>query len=234
MNLENTQPEGDLTQKLEGGRNAFIKKVYGHLFLAIVGFIFVEYLMFTTKTGIALVNTLLGIHWGLILGGFVLLGWIARQFASGHNSLSKQYLGLILYIIGEGIIFAPLLAFVILRGDVGGDILQQAGLITLVAFFTLTAVVFLTKKDFSFLRTFLVWIGIIAFIAIVAALIFNITLGIGFSIAMVAFSGAAILYDTSNIRKHYPEDQYVGAAVDLFASVALMFWYVLSIFLNRD
>ena len=46
---------------------------------------------------------------------------------------------------------------------------------------------------------------------------------------------AAILYDTSNVLHHFPEDRYVGAALQLFASVALMFWYVLRLFMSsRD
>ena len=53
--------------------------------------------------------------------------------------------------------------------------------------------------------------------------------------AMVALAGGAILYDTSNVLHHYPEDRYVGAALQLFASVALMFWYVLRLFMSsRD
>jgi FtsH-binding integral membrane protein len=50
---------------------------------------------------------------------------------------------------------------------------------------------------------------------------------------MVAFAGAAILYDTSNILHHYSEDRYVAAALELFASVALMLWYVVRLFMNR-
>ena len=50
---------------------------------------------------------------------------------------------------------------------------------------------------------------------------------------MVALAGASILYDTSNVLHHYPEDRYVGAALQLFASVAMMLWYVLRIFLSR-
>ncbi len=50
----------------------------------------------------------------------------------------------------------------------------------------------------------------------------------------VAFAGAAILYDTSNVIHHYPSDRYVGAALQLFASVAMMFWYVLRLFMSRD
>jgi len=47
-------------------------------------------------------------------------------------------------------------------------------------------------------------------------------------------AGAAILFDTSNILRTYPEDRYVSAALQLFASVALMFWYVLRLFMSRD
>ena len=59
-------------------------------------------------------------------------------------------------------------------------------------------------------------------------------IGTWFSVVMIAFAGAAILYDTSKIMHHYPEDRYVGAALELFASVALMFWYVLRLFMSRD
>ena len=45
-------------------------------------------------------------------------------------------------------------------------------------------------------------------------------------------AGAAILYDTSKIINHYSTDLYVAASLDLFASVALMFWYVLRIFMR--
>jgi len=229
MQLDQT---GDLTQS--PSRHDFIKKVYGHLFGAIIAFVGVLYLMFTTEIGLSIIGFLLSINWLFILGGFVLVGWLARMFASGGNKLSTQYLGLAIYVIIEAVIFSPLLATLLLSGGQGTEILAQAAGVTFVGFALLTAFVFITKKDFSFLRSLLIWVGIMAGVAIVAAVIFGINLGIGFSIAMVVLAGAAILYDTSNIRKHYPEDQYVGAAIDLFASVALMFWYILRIFMSRD
>ena len=51
---------------------------------------------------------------------------------------------------------------------------------------------------------------------------------------MVGFAGAAVLYDTSNVLHHHAEDRYVAAALELFASVALMFWYVLQLFLSAE
>lgn len=66
-----------------------------------------------------------------------------------------------------------------------------------------------------------------------ASVIFGFQLGTFFSVAMVGFAGAAILYDTSNILREYPEDRYISAALQLFASVALMFWYVLRLFMGE-
>ena len=84
------------------------------------------------------------------------------------------------------------------------------------------------------MRGMLMWGGVLALVAIVGAVIFGFELGTWFSVAMVGFAGAAILYDTSNVLHHYPEDRYVAAALALFASVALMFWYILRLFMSRD
>ena len=106
-------------------------------------------------------------------------------------------------------------------------------MITLMLFGSLTGVVFVTRKDFSFMRSVLMFAGIAAFGAIVASVLFGFTLGILFSYAMVAFACGYILYDTSNVMLHYRTSQHVAAALALFASVMLLFWYVLRIFLNR-
>ena len=62
--------------------------------------------------------------------------------------------------------------------------------------------------------------------------LFGFQLGTWFSVAMVGLAGGAILYDTSNILRRFPQDRYVAAALQLFSSVALMFWYVLRIFIG--
>jgi FtsH-binding integral membrane protein len=97
----------------------------------------------------------------------------------------------------------------------------------------LTGIVFYTRKDFSFMRGMLMWGGFLALGAIVGAVLFNFNLGAWFSVAMIALAGASILYDTSNVLYHYHEDRYVGAALQLFASVAMMFWYVLRLLMRR-
>ena len=143
-----------------------------------------------------------------------------------------QYLALSGFVVAQAIIFVPLLYY---AKEVAPGVISSAAIVTLVGFAGLTAIVFFTKKDFSFLRGVLIFGGLCAMILIVSSLIFGFDLGLAFSVGMVAFAGAAILYDTSNVLNHFPEDRYVGAALELFASVALLFWYVIQIFLHsRD
>jgi hypothetical protein len=75
---------------------------------------------------------------------------------------------------------------------------------------------------------------ILAIIAMIAGAFTGFELGTWFSVAMIGLAGGAILYDTSNVLHHYPEDRYVSASLALFASVALLFWYVLRLFMMSD
>jgi len=58
-------------------------------------------------------------------------------------------------------------------------------------------------------------------------------LGNVFAFIMVAFAGTAILYNTSNVLHRFNTNQHVAAALTLFASIALLFWYILRIFTSR-
>ena len=115
-----------------------------------------------------------------------------------------------------------------------GGVIESAALVTLLAFFGLTAVAFLAPADFSFFGSFLKYAFVVALVLIVAASVFGLRLGTFFSVGMVTLAGGAILYDTSNVLRRYPEDRYVGAALELFASVALIFWYVLRLFVAAE
>ena len=214
-----------------GARAAFIVKTYNHLFGAIVGFTLFEVLLFKSGVAETMARAMLGTSWLLVLGGFVLVSWFASRVANSSSSLGAQYLALAGFVIAEGIIFVPMLYLANLR--VPGAI-ESAAAVTLIGFGGLTAIAFWTRKDFSFLGAVLRWAFVLALLAIVGGAIFGFNLGTWFSVAMVGFAGAAILYDTSNVLHHFPEDRYVGAALQLFASVALMFWYVLRLFMGRN
>lgn len=211
-------------------RGAFVSRVYGHLFGAVMLFIGIEVLLFKTGLAEPLARMMLGVSWLLVLGGFVVVSWLASRVALTAVSKPAQYGALIGFVIAEALIFVPLLFIADYRAP---GTITSAATVTFVAFAALTAIVFLTGKDFSFLRGILMWAGIVALCLIGAGVIFGFQLGTYFSVALVALAGAAILYDTSNILHHYPEDRYVAAALSLFASVALMLWYVLRLFMGR-
>ena len=63
-------------------------------------------------------------------------------------------------------------------------------------------------------------------------MLFNFQLGVWFSGAMIGFASMYILYETSNVLHRYRTDQYVAAALALFAAVALLFWYILRLMME--
>jgi uncharacterized protein len=213
-------------------RARFIVRTYNHLFGAIVLFTLIEIGLFTSGVAEVIVQAMAGVSWLLVLGGFVLVSWLASRFAHTAESKPVQYLALGGFVVAESIIFVPLLWIAQVRAP---GAIQSAALVTMAGFAGLTAIAFISKKDFSFLGAILKWAGLCAILLIVGGAIFGFQLGTFFSVAMVALAGASILYDTSNVLHHFPEDRYVGASLELFASVALMFWYVLRIFISsRD
>jgi uncharacterized protein len=211
-------------------RARFLTRTYNTLFLAICGFAGVEALLFKSGLAETIASVLLGGSWLIVLGGFMLVSWFGSRVAAQSQSMGAQIAALSVYVVAEAIIFVPLLY---MADAYAPGAIQSAGLVTIVGFAGLTAIAWQTKKDFSFLGGLLRWGGMLALVLIAASVVFGFELGTFFSVAMVGFAGAAILYDTSKILREYPEDRHISAALQLFASVALMFWYVLRIFMGR-
>ena len=213
-------------------RVLFLRKTYAHLGGAIALFVLLEAWLLNSGVGLAWAQWALSTSWLLVLALFIGVSWIAERWAQSDTSRGMQYLGLGLYVVAEAFIFAPILIIAEYRFP---GVITQAAVITLLLFGGLTATVFLTRKDFSFLRGALS-IGVMAALGlIVISLLFGLTLGTWFSVAMIALAAGFILYDTSRVMAHYPLTHYVGAALALFASIALMFWYVIRLLMSmRD
>lgn len=230
-------------------RLRFVRRTYLHLFFAILAFAGLEYLLVTNDfliekisapfTEFALAKRW---NWGIVLGVFMVVSWVADYWARHASSRAMQYLGLGFYVIAEALIFVPLLAIVaaktasiIARGGGEPHIIRDSAIVTLALFGALTASVLLSRKDFSFLRSGLAMASAAALTLIVLSLVFGFNLGIVFSVAMVLLAAAYILYQTSQVLAHYDPNQHVAAALALFSSVALMFWYVIRIVMKmRD
>jgi FtsH-binding integral membrane protein len=211
-------------------RSAFIVRTYLHLVAAVFAFVFLEGALFASGVAAPLSGLMLRSPggWMIVLVAFMAVGWLADSWARSDRGPAMQYLGLGLYVLAEAIIVVPLLFIASMTAP---DVIPSAALATLVIFGGLTGIVFLTRKDFSFMRGALGVLSLGALALIAGSLIFGFSLGLLFSIGMVVLAGGYVLYYTSNVLHHYRTDQHVAAALALFSALALLFWYVLRIFL---
>jgi FtsH-binding integral membrane protein len=227
---ENVNYMAPVAEQSVEDRSAFIWKCYAHVVGAILVFAAIEGYLFSSGIAERIAMPMLQ-NWWMVLGAFILAGWGATHVAHRVQSINAQYAAFALFIVAESIIFAPMLFIAYLKDPA---IIDSAAGVTLLGSVGLVATAMITRKDFSFLRGMLVWMFMLAMVAIVGSMIFGFHLGTWFSVAMIGFAGAAVLYDTSNIMLHYPKDKYVAASMQLFASIAMMFWYILRLFMNRN
>lgn len=228
LSPDNEQEQNPISESTN--RSEFITKTYMTLLGAIVAFAMVEYALFQTPYAEQMAIFMLEKSWLAVLGAFIVVAMIASHAAHTVETKGAQYMALGGYIIAEAIIFVPMF-YIALQVD--PEIVADAVLVTLGAFAALTAVAMISGRDFTFLKSFIMWGGMIALGTIVMGLVIGFHLGTYFSMAMIGLAGASILYDTSKILHVYPDDRYVAAALELFASIALMLWYVLRLFLSR-
>jgi FtsH-binding integral membrane protein len=214
-------------------RASFIRQTYLHLLIAILSFVGLEAALLNSSIAPRMMEMMLGngqIGMLVVLGAFIGVSWLANSWASSATSPGLQYLGLALYVIAQAVIFVPLLYIAGTSGP--PNVIPTAAIMTGIIFCGLTAIVFATGADFSWMRTGLMVTGFAAMGVIVCGMLFGFNLGIFFTGAMILFASAYILYDTSNVLHHYRIGQHVAAALALFASVALLFWYILRLLMS--
>ncbi len=216
-------------------RATFIVRVYQHLAVALVVWLGIEVVLFFTGVAEQLDETFFRSGnrgmWLLMLGGVMVVNWFAVSAAHDILNPSRQYLGLFAMAGAYAVMFAPFLHYVF--DTDGAGTVWNAAIITGVGFAALTAVAWFTRSDLSWIRPILIWGGVGAMLLIFGAIIFGLNLGTWFSVGMIVLAGGSILYSTQNIVRNYPADAYVGAALQLFASVMTLFWYVLRLMMRR-
>jgi len=215
----------------ESERASFIKRTYVHLAGAIGIFAVVEALLIQSGVAESFSRLLASTSWSwlIVMGAFMLVSTVANNWAHSSISREKQYMGLGLFILAEAIIFTPLIYMAIARAP---DVLQNAVIVTAALVGGLTFTAFSTKINFSFMGRFLMIGGFIAMGIIVAAILFDFSLGLWFSGAMILFAAASVLYSTSNIIHEYRTEQHVAASLALFSSVGLLFYYILQFMMS--
>ena len=213
---------------------AFYKKTYSHVAGGVLVFILFEYLLLQSETIIEFMLSMTqGWRWLIMLGGFMFITNYAERMTLKTPDKNKQYLAYGIYILAEALIFVPLIYIAAFYLESGPEILNQAAIVTLSLFTGLSSIVLITKKDFSFLRAGLTVGFFIAIGLIIAGSLFGFNLGLWFSVGMCVLAAGSILYQTSNLVHKYRSQDYIPAALGLFASLMLLFWYVLRILMSR-
>jgi uncharacterized protein len=229
-----TQPVPVITLD-DDRRRTFMLRVYQHIALALAVFVGLEVALFTGGIAEMLFEFFFlgdsGATWLLMLGGVMIVNWFAAQAVADLSNIGRQYMGLFAIAAAQSVIFAPFLYYVFTYEGTAPVI--NAAVITGIGFAVLSIIGLTTATDLSFMRGFIMWGFGLALVAIVGALLFGFNLGTWFSVAMIGLAGGAILYQTQQALRHYPEEAYVAAAAGLFASIMTMFWYVLRLLTRR-
>jgi hypothetical protein len=224
-------------------RVAFIRRTYAHVFGAILAFVGLSAALIGSGLAERYIKDVLlaNRYAGMILFGVFLVGSIAASYmAQSSKSVGVKYAGLALYVCLYTLLFVPILTLAsdprfgfTKAGAVPLPLL--AGAVTLVVFGGLTAFVFISGKDFSFMGPILCVLSLVAFGVVIASALGAFSLGLVFCALMVALFAGWIIYDTSNIIHRYGTDEHVAASMTLFGSVAMLFYYILMLFMSsRD
>lgn len=164
---------------------------------------------------------------GFILVGVIGLSWLVHKTADSAMGLPMAFLftGFLGYILG------PVLAYYLKDG---GAVITSALSATALAFGGLSAVVLITKKDFSFMTSF-VHIGWIALLGIaVLSLFFDFSaFQTAICYGVVLLMSATILWQTSAII-HGGETNYIRATVTLYMSIYNLFSVLLMLMGGGD
>jgi FtsH-binding integral membrane protein len=223
----------------------FLRKTYGLLGVALIAFAAITGGMMRFAPAMSLRFSGWALQgrwsWMIVLGLFMVVGYVAQQLANSQTSRALQLLGLGVAVVAQGVLLQPLLWVLIFQFGHGhgmagqaATILLQAVVITLSIFIGLTLTVFITKKDFSFLRGILTVGAFAAMGVILVSMLFGFSLGAFFCGAIILLMAGYILYQTSLVMNSFPPTAFVAAALMLFSTIATLFWYVLQLLMSLN
>lgn len=152
------------------------------------------------------------------------------------QATSKSAFGLVsvfLFTGFMGLTLGPTISFYLKSVANGGQVIAMALSTTGITFVGLSAYVLTTKKDFSFMGSFL-FAGLLAVIVIsIAGWLFSLPISSVMISGVVALLMCGfILYDTSRII-HGGETNYITATVNLYLDILNLFLALLNIFGNN-
>ncbi len=244
MNYSAVRPDGvavhPASHAESGERLAFIRKVYGLVFLGIFFFaasitlpivgaaagvpVLTQIFALSTKVPFILallliIGSSMLVHSVSMVRGWNLVAYFAMSFVWAFLTIP-----LVTYALGVG----------------GISVIVQASVLTTTVFGALSCYVLISRKDFSFLGGILTVGLVIALGGIVmlwiGSFFFNVEIfHIAMSIFLVILFSGYVLYDTSNVIHRYATDMVVPAALALMVDFIILFRQILFLLIaGRD
>jgi modulator of FtsH protease len=184
-------------------------------------------LLFSAVTaGIAMVTNMPPMHWAITL-----IGYFGLLFATQALSNSAWGLLMVFALTGfMGLTLGPLLSAYLTIFKNGSELIMMAFGTTSIVFLGLSGYALVSRKDFNFLGNF-IFVGVlIAFVAGIANIFFQIpALSLAVSSMFVLLMSGYILYQTSELV-HGRETNYIMATVGLYVSIYNLFISLLQLF----
>lgn len=161
-------------------------------------------------------------YFAMIIGAFISLFIVQKKADSSA--------GLIWVFVFTGLIggsIGPIISMYLANG--AGHLVAQALGATAVVFFSLSAYALVSKKDFSFMGGFLMVGMVVALLAIIANIFFQMpAISLAINAVIIFIMSGFILFDTSRVI-HGGETNYIRATVSLYLSIYNIFMSILSI-----
>lgn len=168
-----------------------------------------------------------GFTWLGIILVYMVLGFVFSRLVASENR-TKAFLGMSAFAAMEGALFGPLIGLCFMMTG-GLHLVGYALGVTAVMFGAMTALIFLTRAD-------LTWMGgglSVLTLAFIGVIVLGCIVGFG-PIGSLLITGVGILlicgwtlYDTSKIVHHYSDGDEMIAATMLHIDFATLLWYVL-------
>jgi modulator of FtsH protease len=201
-------------------RTSFIRKVYALFFAGIL------FAIGGVLAGFAVPELMMGVAAHPFIGLLVLMGGVFAAQAVRHTP-GLNIVALFGFTALTGLIMSPAMWYFRLTNPAS---IVQAGVLTVGIFGGLTAYVFISKKDFSFMRGMVMTGLIIVFLsALLNMFIASSAFGFAVSVAALLLFSGFVLYDTSNIIRRYPVNEYIAGALSLYLDAFNIFLSLLRI-----
>lgn len=163
--------------------------------------------------------------WAVLLGYFGLLYLTSATANSGFGIVS-----VFLFTGFMGLTLGPMLSYYIRAFTNGPQIVTAAMASTGAIFFALSGYAMTTRKDFSYMAGFLMVGMVVAILASLVGIFFNVpALDLVVSAAIVLLMSGYILFETSQII-HGGQRNYLMATINIYVTLFNMFINLLQIF----